>query len=55
MPNSQINTYNGSRYPGVPATLLDMCVEFSLLNALDSPKSAIFATKSPFSLDILTL
>ena len=42
----KLDTYRGSRYPGVPAILVVTCVKLSVLNALDSPKSAIFAVKS---------
>lgn len=35
--------YSGSRYPGVPATFVDICLSTPIGKDLESPKSAGFA------------
>ena len=44
-----LETYSGSRYPKVPARLVETWESFSVAKALDNPKSAIFASMFSFN------
>ena len=44
-----VKTYSGSKYPGVPAGIVDIKAPLSVARSLDIPKSAILACIVSFS------